>query len=270
MRRERGLSQRALGEAAGVTRQAISAIESGRMQPSVGIALKLARALGTTVERLFEPGENAVARRVAGATIGDRVVTHPLEGDYLALEPGESASPNVFVAGCDIAVGLLARHTAMRSHGARALWLKMTNREALDAVARGTVHAAVVHGDAERTRSRRIADVVRFELATTQEGWLLERGNPLNLRGAADVAGPRVRLVNRPVGSGARALLDAQLRRAHIDPQHVLGYGRELAGQLDAGRAVAQGFADVAVGWAASRGCSVWISYRYAKNAVRF
>ncbi len=56
--------------------------------------------------------------------------------------------------------------------------------------------------------------------------------------------------MNRPAGAGARALLDAQLRRARVDPQRLAGYERELPGQLDAGRAVAQGFADAAVGLA--------------------
>ena len=70
------------------------------------------------------------------------------------------------------------------------------------------------------------------------------------MRGAADLARKGVRLVNRPAGAGARALLDEQFRRAQLDPQRVHGYEREVAGQLDAGRAIAQGFADVAVGMA--------------------
>jgi putative molybdopterin biosynthesis protein len=43
-------------------------------------------------------------------------------------------------------------------------------------------------------------------------------------------------------------LLDRQLRRAGVDPRHVAGYDRTLAGQLDAGRAIAQGFSDAAIG----------------------
>ena len=53
MRIARGLSQRALADAAGITRQAVSAIERGRVVPGVGIALALARVLGTSVEELF-------------------------------------------------------------------------------------------------------------------------------------------------------------------------------------------------------------------------
>jgi molybdate-binding protein/DNA-binding XRE family transcriptional regulator len=254
-RRTRGLSQRALSEAAGITRQAVGAIESGRMQPSVGIALGLARALGTTVEELFRSGEEPPRpRRVAGATIGGRAVTHALDEDHLAIEPAESPVPNVFVGGCDLAVGLLSRHATARSRDTRVLWLTMTNRAALAALAHGEVHAAVVHGRVTPDQARRLDQFLCFELATTEAGWLVGHGNPLGLRGAADLARTKARLANRPAGAGARRLLDEQLRHGKVDPRRVVGYDRELTGQLDAGRAIAQGFADAAVG-AASVAC---------------
>jgi len=37
-----------------------------------------------------------------------------------------------------------------------------------------------------------------------------------------------------------------------LDPRRVVGYEHELRGQLDAGRAIAQGFADTAIGTASS------------------
>lgn len=52
---ERGLSQAELAEAAGLTRQAVYAIESHRYLPNVSIALKLGRTLGRPVEDLFPP-----------------------------------------------------------------------------------------------------------------------------------------------------------------------------------------------------------------------
>jgi molybdate-binding protein len=79
---------------AGVTRQAVSAVESGHSDPSLRVALSLARALGMTVEALFGPGDPAdpvLARpvaatggggsRVALATVGDTFVALPLDGD---------------------------------------------------------------------------------------------------------------------------------------------------------------------------------------------
>jgi molybdate-binding protein/DNA-binding XRE family transcriptional regulator len=251
LRRGRDQSQRALAEAAGITRQAVSAIESGRMQPSVGIALRLARALDTTVEDLFSaPGEPAAApTRIASASIGGRAVSRALDQDHLAVEPAESAVPTIFVGGCDPSAGLLSREATGRSRDLRVLWFTMTNPAAIEALARGELHAAVIH-EAPVPRTRPTADVVRFEIATTEAGWLVAHGNPLALRGASDLDRKKARLANRPAGAGARRLLDEQLRRAAVDPTRLAGYDRELNGQLDAGRAVAQGFADAAVGMA--------------------
>ena len=52
-----GLSQGALGEVLGVSRQTINAIETGRYLPSLPLAFALARYFGTPVEGLFHPDE---------------------------------------------------------------------------------------------------------------------------------------------------------------------------------------------------------------------
>ena len=79
---------------AGVSRQAVSAGESGHSDPSLRVALALARALGLSVEELFGPGEPAApvpavsvapvagpGERVSLAPVGDRFVALPLRGD---------------------------------------------------------------------------------------------------------------------------------------------------------------------------------------------
>ena len=47
------LTQAELGKACGVSRQSIVSVEGGDYAPSVYLGLKLAKALGTTVEILF-------------------------------------------------------------------------------------------------------------------------------------------------------------------------------------------------------------------------
>jgi putative transcriptional regulator len=54
-RAERGISQAALAEALGVSRQTVNAIETGRYMPSLPLAFGLARFFGTSIESLFEP-----------------------------------------------------------------------------------------------------------------------------------------------------------------------------------------------------------------------
>jgi putative molybdopterin biosynthesis protein len=95
-RQARGLSQHQLAGMAAVTRQAVSAVESGHSDPSLRVALALSRALGMTVEELFGPGDPAdpvLARpvapvggegsRVVLATVADTFVALPLRGDSM-------------------------------------------------------------------------------------------------------------------------------------------------------------------------------------------
>lgn len=52
-RARRELTQADLADLAGTTRKSVNAIEAGNMVPSTILALKLAQALGVTVEELF-------------------------------------------------------------------------------------------------------------------------------------------------------------------------------------------------------------------------
>ena len=54
LRVERELTQGQLGEAMGVSRQTINAIETGRGTPSLPLAMGLARYFGTGVEEVFD------------------------------------------------------------------------------------------------------------------------------------------------------------------------------------------------------------------------
>ena len=56
-RQARGFSQQQLASMAGVSRQAVSAVESGHSDPSLRVALALGQSLGLSVEELFGPGE---------------------------------------------------------------------------------------------------------------------------------------------------------------------------------------------------------------------
>jgi putative transcriptional regulator len=54
LRTERGWSQAELGVRAGVSRQAIIAIETGRFDPSLPLAFTLARLFNLTIEDIFD------------------------------------------------------------------------------------------------------------------------------------------------------------------------------------------------------------------------
>lgn len=56
-RQSRKLSQGALGDALGVSRQTINAIENGRYLPSLPLAIAMARFFEAAVEDIFKPDE---------------------------------------------------------------------------------------------------------------------------------------------------------------------------------------------------------------------
>src|SRR5207302_292098 len=67
-----GLKQGELAERAGISRQTLSVLESGRGRPSTAVALQLARVLGCRVEELFwlrEEGGELTAELAGGAEI---------------------------------------------------------------------------------------------------------------------------------------------------------------------------------------------------------
>ncbi|HEY9130897.1 MAG TPA: helix-turn-helix transcriptional regulator [Dyella sp.] len=57
LRSELGWSQADLAQRLDVSRQTINAIETGKYDPSLPLAFKLARLFGRTIETIFEPGE---------------------------------------------------------------------------------------------------------------------------------------------------------------------------------------------------------------------
>jgi putative transcriptional regulator len=59
LRAERNWSQADLGERLGVSRQAVNAIETGKYDPSLPLAIKLARLFEMGIEEIFEDGAQA-------------------------------------------------------------------------------------------------------------------------------------------------------------------------------------------------------------------
>ena len=56
LRAERGWSQAELGGRLGVSRQAVNAIETGKYDPSLPLAFRLARLFGISIEDIFDDG----------------------------------------------------------------------------------------------------------------------------------------------------------------------------------------------------------------------
>jgi putative molybdopterin biosynthesis protein len=180
-RQARAYSQQQLAGLAGVSRQAIAAVESGLSDPSLRTALAIARALGMTIEELFgsaAPVPSVLAKqaaplgdqraRVTLAPMGQGYVAFPLHGaatsrvgfvpaDGLAaradsasgearkVEPIGPGRPTLIAAGCDPALPLLATPLGLLDPPVTFTWWPCPSREALELAAQGVVHVAGIH-----------------------------------------------------------------------------------------------------------------------------
>jgi molybdopterin molybdotransferase/putative molybdopterin biosynthesis protein len=184
------LSQKQLAELAGITRQAICAVEANQYSPSTSVALKLAQVLRCRVEDLFylkgdgeviegeligplPKGLNKVRAQVS--QIGARVLVRPFVGlgelatlsttaDGLILGPGsdskhvrvqlfenrQALGRNIVIAGCDPAMFLASEHLKQRTEDHLVPRL-MGSSIAIGALKRGEVHVAGVHLIDERS-----------------------------------------------------------------------------------------------------------------------
>lgn len=291
--RERlGLSQQALGQQVGVTRQAIIAIEAGRQVPSTSLGLQLAHALGCRVEDLFllvpaaglevrlaPSGSSAGSDTVQGA----RVALGSVEGQWVAhqLPPDGSISAdgivaaqgadraalvrplsggteplrrNVLVAGCAPLLGALAQRVDARFFDARLRWLSASSRRALNLLGERSVHVAGLHLFDPRSGQDNIS-VVRetfpgqrmliVNLTRWRQGLILPTGNPLQLREAADLLRPGLRMVRREEGAGAHKLVARLL--SDLGAGDVALPGPFAAGHADVAQLVRWGAADAGV-----------------------
>jgi putative molybdopterin biosynthesis protein len=91
--------------------------------------------------------------------------------------------------------------------------------------------------------------VALITLAQRSQGLILAPGNPHHIRNLADLASGDIRFVNRQAGSGTRLWLDQALQARHIDPGQISGYDNALVTHSEVARRVAEGLADVGLGF---------------------
>jgi molybdate-binding protein/transcriptional regulator with XRE-family HTH domain len=272
LRGDRGWSQAELAGRSAVSRTEISAIERGRLVPSVAVALRLATALGEPVERVFAqtpakphlawawpatlPGDDRVWR----ASVNGRSLLYPVEPtaagaiphdgryDGASVQNRSASIPDrtLVVAGCDPLVGLLVRELGAL-HGVRVLPLLRSSTQALDLLRQGLVHVAGVHltdaaGHATNDAvvratlgpGYRLLHQLRWEAGIAVVAHRRERTSTALLRA-------NVRWVNRETGSAARRAFDALLgsRRRPAGYEHVVHDHRAVAATVSSGWAEA-------------------------------
>jgi molybdate-binding protein/DNA-binding transcriptional regulator YhcF (GntR family) len=241
------------GYAGGGTR-----VRPGTLHPreaGLGWASLVNRAEGFLLEAIGE-GHSPSQIEAALATAVARWQDLPRE--TAPASPSRSSEGLRFAGSHDLAFEVLG---GMLAPGTLASMDFVGSLGGLIALARGNADLAGTHLWDAATDSYNLPFVSRLlpgrravalTLALRSLGLITPPGNPQRLAGPADLARPGVRFVNRQAGSGTRVWLDAQLRRARVDPAAVAGYEREAPTHLGVARAVHEGEATAGLGIAAA------------------
>jgi DNA-binding XRE family transcriptional regulator len=255
LRERRGWSQQELADRAGVTRQLVGAVEAGRHAPNVSAALGLARALGSTVEALFDDAPSDVrflsdalptGTPVVAARVGDAVVAVPMAhgmecaeqwafSDAVVGSTGLSWLPDgvvdgLVIAGCDPVLGLLAS-AVQRSSGCRVVTAHASTGRSIASLRDGLVHGVVVHAPVGELPEPPVR-VQRWRLARWQVG--LAGVNAVSLEQLAE---RRATVVQRDAGAGSQRAFERAL--AGVGASSLPGPVGE--GHLDVARRVSHG-----------------------------
>ena len=177
------------------------------------------------------------------------IVNLPVAGN-LSLENGR-----LFLAGSDDllfqeALGLYNS----QGNDAVAFYANIGSMGGLKALRQGICHIAVCHllQDDNKEYNFQFADrelersPVFVNFSKRQQGLIVAKGNPKNIKSIADLARDGVTMINRPLNTGTRLLLDYEISRSDISADRIQGYRKEVGRHLDAGLAVLEKKVDAA------------------------
>lgn len=291
-RKQRGWTQSDLARAARISRQAVFQIESGITLPRIDTALRIANALGGEVHALFsEEASDAIRVAAGGPGAGARVHVIHLEGRWVAHSsdapdrmgagfhssdgvlvreggglrldtclPRESLEENLFLAGCDPALGIFAEEvTQLSRQRGRCVWIPCGNGEALRRLIEGETQVAGIHFDGKSDEANLAAikksglekSCTMLRFSRWEQGWMLGPSAGKSFHGIGSLSGSRLRLANRERGSGCRTALDRMAREEGVPTRKIRGYQSVTTNHAGCARWIASGFADVGLGCAA-------------------
>jgi putative molybdopterin biosynthesis protein len=127
----------------------------------------------------------------------------------------------------------------------------------LIALKKGEAHMAGTHlldeetGEYNAPYIRKILGdekILLVNLVFRQQGFMVKKGNPKNIRSFEDLSRADVCFINRQRGSGTRLLTDKHLKENRISSSEIRGYDREEYTHMGIASAVLTGMADAGIG----------------------
>jgi putative molybdopterin biosynthesis protein len=213
------------------------------------LAAPLARGAGIITSLIRADGLLVLPRGVQGAEAGE-IVPVQLYTNKTDIER------TIFCIGShDLSLDLLAQFLA--GHDRRFVSSNVGSQGGLVALSRGEAHLAGSHLLDPETGEYNVTYLPQYlpgipvrlvALVLREQGLLVQRGNPKDIRKLTDISQPGIRFVNRQRGAGTRVLLDYHLNLNRIPPESIRGYNLEEYTHLGVAAAIASGRADCGLG----------------------
>jgi putative molybdopterin biosynthesis protein len=156
-------------------------------------------------------------------------------------------------------IDLMAQFLAVKNR--RLVSANVGSMGGLVALSRGESHLAGSHlldpdsGEYNLKYIHQVLPDVPVKLITLvgrQQGLMVSKENPKEIKSLADLTRKEVTYINRQGGAGTRVLLDYHLRLLGILPEAIKGYQHEEYSHLAVAAAIASGRADCGLGIAAA------------------
>lgn len=171
-------------------------------------------------------------------------------------------SPNtglrsIVITGQDLSLDILAKFMEKNMDGIRPLRSYVGSLDSLISMYRGESDIVSTHlldgetGEYNLPYIKRLlvgSSYIVVNLLSRYAGLYVKKGNPLSIMDWPDLGVQGLRIANREKGSGARVLLDEQLRLHGLKSSPLIGYDQEQSNHLGVASKVASGEADVGVG----------------------
>jgi putative molybdopterin biosynthesis protein len=231
-------------------------VNLGRVGDKI-IANPLPRGAGTITSLTRADGILRIPVQSEGVNLGEAV-----EAELLREE--EVLSRTVVIVGShDNTLDLLGNTLAKQYPQFRLTSSNVGSTGGLMALKRGIAHVAGSHLLDPETGTYNVKDVRRLipelpvrgiNLVLRQQGLILAKENPKNIRGLEDLVREEIIFINRQGGSGTRILLDFRLKESGLEASRIRGYDQEEFTHMAVAVAVLSGRADVGLGiYAAAR-----------------
>jgi putative molybdopterin biosynthesis protein len=213
----------------------------------VMMATPASRGAGAVMSLVQADGFLRVPANSEGLGTGEKVQIELLRAEH------EIQNTLVFIGSHDNILDVLANLLHRLRPVCRLSSAHVGSLGGIMAIRRGEAHLAGTHLLDEETGEYNISYIKKYlpemglqliNLTYREQGLLVSRGNPLNIRGFTDLARREVRFINRQRGAGTRLLTDMHLKRLGINPDQVNGYEREEYTHMNVASAIVSNSAD--------------------------